>query len=121
MVLELLTDFVWRTEDSDLVVAELRVSHSCFGYREPILLLLEVVASSDNLLMVLGVVRFINALLASFIEDEKLRAMRKWLREHRYELILDDVRNRILQHGYKLEHCTFEWVQRRIYEWKGYE
>lgn len=119
LVLELLTDFIWRTEDSEQVVAQLQLYRSEFGYTWPLQIFLETLANSNNLLMVFYLLRFINELLASFISEDQMRQLKKELKQNRYEIILESVKNRIAGKWYKLEYCTFEYVQRRIFEYKG--
>lgn len=40
------------------------------------------------------------------------------LKQNRYEIVLETIRARVEDKWYKLEYCTFEYVQRRIFEYK---
>lgn len=78
----------------------------------------ETLVNTNNILMVFHLVRFINELLASFVEDDKMMKFKRELKQNRYEIILETVRARIEDKWYRLDYCTFEYVQRRIFEYK---
>lgn len=78
----------------------------------------DTLINTNNILMVYYILRFMNELLASFVEDDKLLKFKRELRQNRYEIILDTIKSRIEDRWYRPEYCTFEYVQRRIFEYK---
>jgi hypothetical protein len=52
--------------------------------------------------MVYHVLRFMNELLASFVEDDKMMKFKRELKQNRYEIILETVKSRIEDRWYKL-------------------
>lgn len=102
LVLELLTDYIWRTEDSEQVVAQMQLYRSEFGYTWALQAFLETLAHSNNIVMVFYLLRFINELLASFINEEQTLKIKRELRHNRYEIILQTIKSRIAEKWYKL-------------------
>jgi len=71
-VLELLTDYIWRTEDSEQALEQLRSCRKDFEDGWSLKMFTETLINTNNILMVYYVLRFMNELLASFVEDDKL-------------------------------------------------
>jgi len=114
-VLELLTDFIWRTEDSEQALEQLRNCRKDFEDGWSLKVFTDTLINTNNILMVYYLLRFMNELLASFVDNDKLLKFKRELRQNRYEIILETVKSRIEDRWYRLEYCTFEYVQRRIF------
>ena len=57
--------------------------------------------------------------MSSFIEDEKTLKLKHELKTNRFEMILWTIRSRIEQKWYRIEYCTFDYIHRRLFEYKS--
>ena len=79
----------------------------------------DTLISTNNIIMVLHILRFINEFVGSLIDDEKVMRLKHELRRNRYEMVLVTIRNRIEQKWYQMDYCTFEYMHMRLFEYKS--
>lgn len=76
-VLELLTDYIWRTDDSERALEQLKSVRRVAEGEWSLIIFTETLINTNNILMVFYVLKFINELLASFVDDEEMIKFKK--------------------------------------------
>lgn len=76
----------------------------------------ETIYHTDNILMCCYSLRFINEALISIVDDQEKEEFETELASIRYELLIEDIKNKLQENYFKIDNCTFIHVSQAIYK-----
>jgi hypothetical protein len=77
----------------------------------------ETIYETNNILMCFYNLRFINEMIISIVDENDKGVFEAELHLQRYELLIEDVKNKLQENYYKSESCTFQAVSQQIYKY----
>jgi hypothetical protein len=114
-VLMMLQDYSWKVESGSILQTLQRFQGEC-GLKSFLDPFVETIYETNNILMCYYNMRFINELLISIVDDNEKAVFEQELHMQRYELLIEDVKTKLQENHFRIEHCTFQAVSQQIYK-----